>query len=127
MKGSEGEASAEFFALFGDILSDRSILAGDQRFIDEVCRPILHVGTEDGIAWMAEVAEADASLFTNRSDPAAASDFVDRVRQRLTDTPEEDPRLPHLKRIGTALGIAREAFDTEEAPPQSEDKEATSE
>ena len=48
MKGSEGEASAEFFALFGDILSDGSILAGDQRFIDEVCRPILHVGTEDG-------------------------------------------------------------------------------
>ena len=125
LKGSEGEASAEFFALFGDILSDRSILAGDQRFIDEVCRPILHVGTEDGIAWMAEVAEADASLFTNPSDPAAASDFVDRVRQRLTDTLEEDPRLPHLKRIGTDLGIAREAFDTEE-DPQSEDKEATS-
>ena len=126
LKASEGEASAEFFALFGDILSDRSILAGDQRFIDEVCRPILHVGTEDGIAWMAEVAEADASLFTNRSDPAAASDFVDRVRQHLTDTLEEDPRLPHLKRIGIALGIAREAFDTEE-DPQSEDKEATSE
>ena len=91
-----------------------------------MCRPILHVGTEDSIAWIAEVAEADASLFTNRSDPAAATDFVDRVRQRLTDTLEEDPRLPHLKRIGTALGIAREAFDTEEAP-QSEDKEATSE
>ena len=126
LKASEGEASAEFFALFGDILSDRSILAGDQRFIDEVCRPILHVGTEDGIAWMAEVAEANASLFTNRSDPAAASDFVDRVRQHLTDTLEEDPRLPHLKRIGIALGIAREAFDTEE-DPQSEDKEATSE
>ena len=125
LKDSEGEASAEFFALFGDILSDRSILAGDQRFIDEVCRPILHVGTEDGIAWMAEVAEADASLFTNRSDPAAASDFMDRVRQSLADTSEDDPRLPHLKRIGTALGIPREASDTDE-DSQSEDKRATS-
>ena len=57
LKGSEGKASAEFFALFGDILSDRSILADDQRFIDQVCRPILLAGTEDGIAWMAEVAE----------------------------------------------------------------------
>ena len=106
MKDSEGEASAEFFALFGGILSDRSILAGDPRFIDEVCRPILHVGTEDGIAWMAEVAEADASLFSYRSDPAAASDFKDRIQQRLNDTLEDDQRLPHLKRIGTALGIA---------------------
>ena len=126
LKDSEGEASAEFFALFGEILSDSSILASDQRFIDEVCRPILHVGTEDGIAWMAEVAKADASLLTNRSDPAAASDFVDRVRQSLTDTLEDDPRLPHLKRIGTALGITREASDTDEEPP-SEDKRETSE
>ena len=113
LKDSEGEASAEFFALFGGILSDRSILAGDPRFIDEVCRPILHVGTEDGIAWMAEVAEADASLFSYRSDPAAASDFKDRIQQRLNDTLEDDQRLPHLKRIGTALGIAREVSDTE--------------
>ena len=45
LKGSEGKASAEFFALFGDILSDRSILADDQRFIDQVCRPILLAGT----------------------------------------------------------------------------------
>ena len=126
LKDSEGEASAEFFALFGDILSDRSILAGDQRFIDEVCRPILHMGTEDGIAWMADVAEADASLFTNRSDPAAASDFRDRVRQSLTDTLEDDRRLPHLKRIGTALGIEREASDADE-DPQSEAKGTTGE
>ena len=69
---------------------------------------------------------ADASLLTNRSDPAAASDFVDRVRQSLTDTLEDDPRLPHLKRIGTALGITREASDTDEEPP-SEDKRETSE
>ena len=117
LKDSKGEASAEYFALFGDILlSDSSILAGDHRFIDEVCRPILYIGTEDGIAWMAEVAEADASLFTNSSDPAAASDFADRVRQSLTDTLEDDPRLPHLKRIGTALAITGEASNTDENP-----------
>ena len=78
-----------------------------------MCRPILHVGTEDGIAWMAEVAEADASLFTNRSDPAAASDFVDRVRQRLDDAQEEDPTLPDLRRIGAVLGIGPEDSETE--------------
>ena len=126
LKYSEGEASAEFFALFGDILSDRRILASDQRFIDEVCRPILHIGTVDGIAWMAKVAEADASLFTNPGDPAAASDFVDRVRQSLNDTLEDDPRLPYLKRIGTALGIKREASDTDE-DPQSADQGVTGE
>ena len=105
LKGSEGGASAEFFALFGDILSGRNILASDPRFIDEVCRPILHVGTKDGIAWIAEVAEADASLFANRSDPAAATDFKDRIRQRLHDAQEDDPTLPDLQRIGVVLGI----------------------
>ena len=121
LKDSEGEASAEFFALFGGILSDRGILAGDQRFIDEVCRPILHVGIEDGIAWMAEVAETDASLFTNRSDPAAANDFKDRIQQRLDDAQEEDPTLPDLKRIGAIMGIEPEDLESESDAP-SEDK-----
>ena len=61
-----------------------------------------------------------------RSDQAAANDFFDRVRQRLTDTPEDGPTLPHLKRIGTALGIECEASDTE-IETQSEDEGATSE
>ena len=113
LKGSEGEASAEFFALFGDILSDRNILANDQRFIDDVCRPILHVGTKDGIAWIAEVAEADASLFANRSDPAAATDFKDRIRQRLHDAQEDDPTVPDLRRIGVVLGIGPGDSQTE--------------
>ena len=126
LKASEGEASAEFFALFGDILSDRSILAGDQRFIDEVCRPILHVGTEDGIAWMAEVAEADASLFTNRSDPAAASDFKERIQQRLNGAQEGDLTLPDLKRIGAILGIEPEDPETE-SDARSEDMSSASE
>ena len=126
LKDSKGEASAEYFALFGDILlADSSILAGDHRFIDEVCRPILYIGTEDGIAWMAEVAEADASLFTNSSDPAAASDFADRVRQSLTDTLEDDPRLPHLKRIGTALAITGEASNTDENPQSGNNGETS--
>ncbi len=113
LKNSDGEASAEFFALFGDILSARNILASDQRFIDEVCRPILRVGTKDGIAWIAEVAEANASLFANRSDPAAATDFKDRIRQRLQDTQEDDPTLSDLRRIGVALGIGPEESQTE--------------
>ena len=50
------------------------------------------------IAWMAEVAEADASLFTNRSDPAAASDFKDRIQQRLDDAQEEDPDTARPKK-----------------------------
>ena len=113
LKGSEGESSAEFFALFGDILSDRNILASDQRFIDEVCRPILNAGTRDGIAWIADVAEAYASLFANRSDPAAAIDFKDRIRQRLHDAQEDDLTLPDLRRIGVALGIEPVRSQTE--------------
>ena len=65
LKGADGEASGDFLASLGDMLSERGILASDPRFIDEVCRPILHAGTEDGIAWVANVAEADASLFTD--------------------------------------------------------------
>ena len=105
LKGSEGGSSEKFFALFGDILSDTSILASDQRFIDEVCRPILNAGIGGGIAWMADVAEADASLFADRIDPAAATDFRDRIRQSLNDAQEHDSTLSDLRRIGTVLGI----------------------
>ena len=116
LKNSEGEASEEFFALFGDILSGRSILTSDQRFIDEVCRPILDADNESGIAWIADLAEADASLFTSNSDPAAASDFKGRIQQRLDDAEEEDPTLSNLKRIGATLGIDPEALKTESDP-----------
>ena len=109
MKSSDGKASEEFFALFGEILSGGSILARDQRFIDEVCRPILDADNESGIAWMADLAEADGSLFTSNSDPAAARDFKGRIQQHLDDTNEEDTTLSDLKRIGTTLGIYPEA------------------
>ena len=51
---------------------------------------------------------------------------MDRVRERLIDTPEDDPTLTHLKRIGTALGIECKAPDTE-AEIQSEAGEETGE
>ena len=118
LKGSEGEASAEFFALFGDILADRSILAGDQRFIDQVCRPILTKGNASGIAWMANIANSDPALLTRHDDQPASNDFKDRIRQSLDDTPKDDPTLPHLKRIGTTLGI--ESLEREDAEAESD-------
>ena len=121
LKGSEGEASAEFFALFGDILSDRSILAGDQRFIDQVCRPILTKGNASGIAWVANIANSDPALLTRHDDQPASNDFADRIRRSLNDTPEDDPTFRHLKEIGAVLGI--EYLEGEE----SEDEVATSE
>ena len=115
LKNSEGKASEEFFALFGDILSGGSILASDQRFIDEVCRPILDADNESGIAWMADIAEADASLFTSNSDPAATSDFKDRMQKRLDDAEEDDPTMSDLERIGAILGI-----EPEDPEPESD-------
>ena len=108
LKGAAGGASGDFYALFGDMVSERGIPADDPRFIDEVGRPVLHAGTESGIAWMASIAEADASLFTSGRDPAAANDFKDRLEQRLDSADEEDPILPDLRRIGAILGIGLE-------------------
>ena len=116
LQNSDGEASEEFFALFGDILSGGSILVSDQGFIDQVCRPMLDAYNESGIAWMADLAEADASLFISNSDPAATSDFKSRIQQRLDDPEEEDPTLSDLKRIGSTLGIAPGAPKTESDP-----------
>ena len=87
------------------LLSDPRILANDQRFIDEVCRPILDVGNAAGVAWAADISESDPSLLTDHVDQAAANDFTDRVRQRLNDAQEGDATLPDLKRIGAVLGI----------------------
>ncbi|MDE2886530.1 MAG: P-loop NTPase fold protein [Chloroflexota bacterium] len=126
LKNSGGEASEEFFALFGDILSGASILASDQRFIDQVCRPILEADNESGIAWMAGLAEADASLFTSNIDPAAAGDFKDRIRQRIDDTEEDEPTLADLKRIGAILGIEPEDPESE-SDARSEDMPSASE
>ena len=113
LKDSNREVSAHFFALFGDILSDIIIRDGDERFIDEVCRPILSVGTEDGIAWLAGVAEANSSLFTDGRDEAAANDFKERIQQRLNDAEEQNTTLADLKRIGKVLGIEPKELETD--------------
>ena len=126
LQESNGEASEKFFDLFGDVLSNRDLLANDQELIHRVCRPILDSGNAKAIAWVANVAEAEPTLLTQHSDRASAEDFMDRVRERLIDTPEDDPTLPHLKRIGTALGIECKAPDTE-AEIQSEAGEETGE
>ena len=126
LESSNGGASPKFFDLFGDMLSNRDLLANAQRFIHQVCRPILDAGNARGLAWVADIADSEPALLSEHSDQAAANDFMVRIRQRLTDIPEDDPMLPHLKRIGTALGIEREASDTE-LETQSEDEGATSE
>ena len=108
------------------MLSNRDLLADDQRLIERMCRPILDSGNAKALAWVAKIADSEPALLIQHSDQAAANDCMDRVRQRLTDTPEDDPTLPHLKRIGTALGIECEASDEAEVETQSEDEGATS-
>ena len=118
LEESDGKASVKFFDLFGDMLSNRDLLATERRFIDQVCRPILDARNAKGLSWIADVAKSDPALLIGHRDQAAANDFMDRVRQRLNDTPEDDPTLPHLKRIGTVLGI--ESVEREDAEAESE-------
>ena len=102
---SRGEASAEFFNLFGDMLSNRELLANQRRFIDEVCRPILENRNARGITWVADIADSDPALLNEHRDAAAINDFKERIRQRLKDTSDRDPIFHDLERIGAALGI----------------------
>ena len=119
---SAGKASTKFFEIFGDMLSNRNLLANEQRLIDQVCRPILDTDNAKGIAWVANIAHSYPDLLTGHADQAAANDFLDRVQQRLNESPEDDPILPDLKRIGTVLGIKRVEREDSEA-----DSEARSE
>ena len=105
LKASDGEASSTFFDCFGGMLINRGLLASDPKFIDQVCRPILEESNERGIAWLPEVALFDPDLLAGESDPAAANDFRERVRQHLNDIQEDDPTLPHMRRVAIALGI----------------------
>ena len=107
LEESDGGASAEYFDLFGDMLSTRELLANEPRFIDQVCRPILDKEYVRGIEWIAEIVTSHPDLLTRHDDQAAVNDFVDRIRQRLDVPREDDPTLPSLKRIGAALGIGR--------------------
>ena len=111
----EGDASTKFFDLFGGMLSTHD-LANEPRLIEHVCWPILTKRNVRGLAWVADVAETHPALLTEHSDQIASSDFRSRVRMRLNDTPEDDPTLPDLKRIGAVLGIesgGREDSDAE--------------
>ena len=104
---SRGEASAEFFNLFGDMLSNRELLANQRRFIDEVCRPILENRNARGITWVADIADSDPALLNEHRDDAAINHLKERIRQRLKDTSDRDPIFHDLERIGAALGIRR--------------------
>ena len=107
LERSNGDASAQFFNLFGDMLSDRGLLANEHRFIDQVCRPILETRNARGITWVADIADSDPALLTRQGDHAAINDFKERIRQRLDDTSDRDPIFHDLERIGAALGIRR--------------------
>ena len=124
LQESDGKASEKFFDLFGDMLSNRDLLANDQELIHRVCRPILDSGNAKAIEWVARIAEAGPGLLIHHSDQAATDDFMDRVRERLIDVPADDPKVPHLKRIGTALGIEFEAPD-KGVETEPEDEEST--
>ena len=105
LEKSDGNAREEFFGLFGDMLSNRELLAGSPEFIRLVCRPILEAGNQRGIEWLADIAAIDSKVLTGHRDQIALNDFADRVRQRLRETPESDPTYPNLKRLGSAIGL----------------------
>ena len=122
LAASNGGASGEFFAFLGGMLSDRKHLADEPRFIDQVCTPILGNSNEPGIEWLSHVAHEFPELLTQNNDRAAAVDFLERVKQRATDTPEDDATFPHLQKLASALSI--ELVDTEaseQTPEGSQD------
>ena len=125
LEQSDGRASTKFFDLFGSKLSSRGLLANEVGFIDQVCRPLLDANNTRGLAWVADIADSHPSLFTQSKDQAAANDFMDRVRQRVDDAPEDDPTLPHLEKIGTALGIEREEPEAESEAPSKDLEDAS--
>ena len=116
---SNGEAGSDFFELFGDVLADTELLASEPRFIDRVCRPIIEADNAAGIKWLASIAESLPTLLVGKGDQApAANDFKNRVRLRLTNAPEADPKLPDLQKVGTALGI--EQVESENLDPEAD-------
>ena len=107
LEETNGDTSPKFFTIFGDMLSDQNLLSEQQRFIHQVCRPILEKDNAEGISWIANVVESYPRLLTKNADSAAANDFKDRIRHRLNITLDEDPTLRHLQKIGSVFGIKR--------------------
>ena len=123
---SDGEASTNFFDVFGSMLSNSDLLANEPGFIERVCRPVLDSDNERGLIWVADTAESNPTLLIGSKEQAAANDFKDRVRQRFKEIPDDAPILPPLRRIATILGIARQE-GAAQLETQAEDEGAVSE
>ena len=108
LERSDGKASKKFFDLFGSLLSNSDQLANERGFIERVCRPLLDADNQRGLAWLADTSKSNPTLLTGSKEQAAATDFRDRVRQRLNETPAGNAIYPDLKTIGTVLNIERE-------------------
>ena len=105
LEKSSGEASADYYGAFGEMLSNPQVLRSQPRFIDRVCRPILDSGNLGGVGWLANVAASNPALLVEHEDQIAVRDFFDRIRLQFTTIQEDDPALPYLKEIGGAFGL----------------------
>ena len=105
LEEAQGGVSPSFYEFFGEMLANGRLLSKESGFIDRVCRPIVVNDNATGIEWLAHVAETNRRLLPRHSDRASVDFLADRVRQRISETQENDPKNGHLKKIGATIGV----------------------
>lgn len=110
---TEGDASTEFFEIFGSIVSNPNVIVNEDRFIYQVCIPMLNSENLSGISWIADIADSNPELLVEHDDPAALDEFADGIRRTIIQMSEDDPKFHDLKRIGNALSIEIDALKTD--------------
>ena len=102
---SNGETNAKFFKIIGSVTVQRYVLSDEMRFVYEVFTPIIDADNAAGFKWIAEILGSDPSLLVYHRDIPARDEFADRVRQRMSNTPEDDAKFEDLVKIGHSLPV----------------------
>ena len=105
LEEAQGGVSPSFYEFFGQMLANGRLLSKESDFIDRVCRPIVVNDNAKGLEWLAHVADTNPRMLSRHSDRSGVDYLADRVRQRISDTQENDPKNRHLKIIGATLGV----------------------
>jgi hypothetical protein len=104
---SDGNASKEFFNLYGDRIADSSVLLSAPTNVDRLMSPIVKERNDAGLNWFVDLLEKDSELSNKIASEADISGLRTRLKDNLSD-PKDDSAQSLIDKLARLLGIVSE-------------------